>query len=823
MASLPVAAILPELLAALDNSNRVILHAPPGAGKTTWIPLQLLNASWLQGRRILMLEPRRLATRNAARYMARSLGEPVGQTVGYRVRLDNRVGAATRIEVVTEGILTRMLQDDPGLEQIGCILFDEFHERSLPADLGLALSLEVQELLREDLRILVMSATPDVARLHQVLGRATPVIHSQGRAFPVETHYLNHPLRNFNPQTLARELSQIARHESGSLLCFLPGRAEIERTQRALQQQPLPADIMICPLYGGLSVARQEQAIAAPEAGLRKLVLATSIAESSLTIDGVRVVIDTGLSRIPRFNPRTGMSGLTTVAVSKASAEQRRGRAGRQQAGSCYRLWSRERHQGLCEHSDAEINQADLSGLALDLARWGTPVGELLWIDQPPAAAYAQAQALLQQLQALDKSGKITATGTSMLQLGGSPRLAHLMIKARELNMSRLGCDLAALISEMHTLAPHQRNIDLISLLEDWSSLPGQLRELSRRWQQQLNTSPGTRNLNDCGPLLAFAFPDRIAQRRREGSWNYRLRNGRGATFRQHHALCHSPWLVVAELGDQTPDARIDLAAPISLEQIQRHFGDQLDHHTSVQFDESLDKVRACRQTRLGKLLLDESDINPPPDELGAQALLAQIRRKGLSWLQWPLQVQQLCNRIMLLQRHDAGQNWPDSDEAALLASLEQWLLPYCQNIRSARQLRALDYHSMLLNRLPWELQQRLATWAPTHLDVPSGSRIGIDYSDPEQPVLAVRLQELFGLATTPTLAEGRVPLLLHLLSPARRPIQVTQDLAGFWRTTYHDVCKDLKGRYPKHYWPTDPLTAQATSRTKKAMQTGSK
>ncbi len=823
MASLPVAAILPELLRALEKSNRAILHAPPGAGKTTWIPLQLLNESWLQGRRILMLEPRRLATRNAARFMARSLGEPVGSTVGYRVRLDNQVGATTRIEVVTEGILTRMLQDDPALEQVGCILFDEFHERSLPADLGLALTLEVQALLREDLRVLVMSATPDVARLHQVLGDKTPVIRSQGRAFPVETHYLNYPLRDVDPYTLARELVQIAQQESGSLLCFLPGRAEIERTQRALQQQTLPANLVIRPLYGGLSVSRQEQAITAPEAGQRKLVLATSIAESSLTIDGVRVVIDTGLSRVPRFNPRTGMSGLTTVAVSKASADQRQGRAGRQQAGSCYRLWSRERHQGLREHSDAEINQADLCGLVLDLACWGTPAAELNWIDQPPAAAYAQAQALLQQLQALDESGKITVTGTRMLQLGGSPRLAHLMIKAKALNMSRLGCDLAALISEMHTLAPHQRDIDLINLLDNWSSLPSGLRALSRRWQQQLRGSPGSRNLNDCGPLLAFAFPDRIAQRRRDGSWNYRLRNGRGAAFRQHHALCKAPWLVVAELGDQTPDARIDLAAPIGIEQIHLYFGDQLDQQTHVQFDETLDKVRATRQTRLGKLLLDESDLNPPPAELSANALLAQIRRKGLDWLQWPAPVKQLCNRITLLQYHDDSQTWPSSDSAALLDSLEQWLLPYCQDIRSARQVRSLDYPSILLNRLPWALQQRLATWAPTHLVVPSGSRIAIDYSNPEQPVLAVRLQELFGLAATPTLAEGRIPLLLHLLSPARRPIQVTQDLAGFWQTTYHDVCKDLKGRYPKHSWPADPLTAQATSRTKKALRAESK
>ncbi|MFZ5823986.1 MAG: ATP-dependent helicase HrpB [Bacillota bacterium] len=825
MTNLPIEPVLGHLRATLSAHSGAVLVAPPGAGKTTRVPLALLDEEWLAGRRILMLEPRRLAARAAARYMAASLGEQVGERVGYRIRLESRVGPRTRIEVITEGVLTRLLQADPALEDVGLIIFDEFHERSLHADLGLALALQSQSLLREDLRLLVMSATLEAEPVAALLGGA-PVLVSEGRSYPVETRYLSRPPEGRIEVLVVRAVLDALAETEGDLLVFLPGAGEIRRVAERLGEAGVGRPVHIAPLYGLLPQEAQDRALAPSPPGERKVVLATAIAETSLTVEGVRVVIDSGLMRAPRFSPRTGMTRLETLPVSRASADQRRGRAGRVAPGICYRLWTEQDDRRLTPRSTPEILDADLAPLALDLAAWGVAdPAELAWLDPPPAAALAQARELLTQLGALDSGGAITPHGRQMAAVGLHPRLAHMVLRAIPLGLGTLACDLAALLSERDILraegGPPDADLRLrvealhaaaAGHLVDQGARRRILTERSH-WQRAfgLAGAPAAAVDSDAtGLLLAFAYPDRIAQRRSPG--RFLLRNGRGAALGENQPLAHAPYLVAAELDDQGADSRIYLAAPVDEADLRTHFDDQVTEERLVGWDRTAQAVRARRRERLGALVLKESHGSPTPAE-GAAALLEGIAAEGPEILPWTRQARQLQKRLCFMHHHDP--TWPDLSEGALIASLAEWLGPFLHGLKSRDDLQRLDLAEILLTSLPWEQRRELDEAAPTHLTVPSGSRIAIDYSDPAAPVLAVRLQEMFGLHETPRIGRGRVPLTLHLLSPAHRPVQVTQDLASFWRSAYFEVRKDLRGRYPKHYWPEDPTQAIPTNRTR--------
>ncbi|MGE8389616.1 MAG: ATP-dependent helicase HrpB [Pseudomonas sp.] len=837
MISLPIDAVLPALRQALENRDEAVLEAPPGAGKTTRVPLALLNESWLAGQTILMLEPRRLAARAAAERLASELGEKVGETVGYRIRLDSKVGPKTRIEVVTEGILTRRLQADPALEGVGLLIFDEYHERSLDADLALALSLNGRELLRDDpLKILLMSATLEGERLSRLLADA-PVVSSEGRMHPVDIRWGRpfQPGEFIEPRVVDSVLQALA-DQTGSLLVFLPGQAEIRRVHQSLQEalgeRP---DILLCPLHGELDLNAQRAAIDPAPKGLRKVVLATNIAETSLTIDGVRVVIDAGLARVPRFDPGSGMTRLDTQRISRASATQRAGRAGRLEPGVCYRLWSESQHDQLAAHGSAEILQADLAGLALQLGRWGVTPDQLRWLDQPPAAAFSQAQDLLARLGAFRPGSRdnLSEHGQAMAELPAHPRIAHLLLRGQDLGLAAMACDVAALLGERDI----QRGggADLHSRLallsgESKANRGGhggvqRARQLARQYRGLLRGKAGAAVADPdhprwLGALLALAYPDRVAQQRREGGAEYRLANGRAALFAEVDALMKCPWLVVADLGSRQGqrEERIYLAAQFDPALLDDVLAEQVERLDILDWDEREQVLRAERQTKVGELVLSREPLPGLDDQARAKALLGLVRRKGLNLLTWTPELRQWQARVTLLRQLDLekhGQSeWPDLGDEALLASLEDWLQPYLGKVSRLSHFAALDLPSILRNLLPWPLPQRLDEWAPTHLAVPSGSNIRLDYSE-TPPILAVRLQELFGLADTPRIAQGRQQVKLHLLSPARRPVQVTQDLANFWRTTYAEVKKDLKGRYPKHYWPEDPLVAEATARAK--------
>ncbi|WP_176507094.1 MULTISPECIES: ATP-dependent helicase HrpB [Pseudomonas] len=838
MISLPIDAVLPALRAALENRDEAVLEAPPGAGKTTRVPLALLDEPWLAGQTILMLEPRRLAARAAAERLASELGEKVGETVGYRIRLDSKVGPHTRIEVVTEGILTRRLQADPALEGVGLLIFDEFHERSLDADLALALSLNGRELLRDDppLKILLMSATLEGERLSRLLGDA-PVVRSEGRMHPVDIRWGRpfQPGEFIEPRVVDNVLLALA-EQPGSVLVFLPGQAEIRRVHQSLQdalgERP---DVLLCPLHGELELNAQRAAIDPPAKGLRKVVLATNIAETSLTIDGVRVVIDAGLARVPRFDPGSGMTRLDTQRISRASATQRAGRAGRLEPGVCYRLWSEAQHDQLAAHGSAEILQADLAGLALQLARWGVTPDQLRWLDQPPAAAFAQAQDLLARLGAFKPGSRdnLSDHGQAMAELPTHPRIAHLLLRGQDLGLATMACDVAALLGERDIQrgggADLHRRLALVSG-ESKASRGGQggvqrARQLARQYRGLLR-GKATAAVADpdhprwLGALLALAYPDRVAQQRREGGAEYRLANGRAALFAEADALMKCPWLVIADLGSRQGqrEERIYLAAEFDPTLLDDVLAEQVEHVDILDWDEREQVLRAERQTKVGELALAREPLPGLDDQARAKALLGLVRRKGLNLLTWTPELRQWQARVALLRQLDLdkdGQSeWPDLGDEALLATLEDWLQPYLGKVSRLSHFAALDLPSILRNLLPWPLPQRLDEWAPAHLAVPSGSNIRLDYSE-HPPILAVRLQELFGLADTPRIAQGRQQVKLHLLSPARRPVQVTQDLANFWRTTYAEVKKDLKGRYPKHYWPDDPLVAEATARAK--------
>jgi ATP-dependent helicase HrpB len=826
MKTLPIESVLPQLKEALRTQVCAVLVAQPGAGKTTQVPLALLQETWLNNQKILMLEPRRLAARAAARYMSRLLGEAVGQTAGYRVKNDTCVGPGTRIEVITEGVLTRMLQTDPALEGVGIVIFDEFHERSLHADLGLALSRQSQTLLREDLRILIMSATIEAEPVADMLDRA-PIIQSEGRAYPVTTHYLNTKQEEKLEITVVKSIRQALQMDAGSLLVFLPGAAEIHRVAGSLAAQQLGKEVEIAPLYGNLTQEAQDRALAPSLPGHRKVVLATSIAETSLTVEGVTVVIDSGLMRVPRFSPRTGMTRLTTVPVSAASADQRRGRAGRLGPGVCYRLWTETEQRQLAPSSTPEIREADLAPLALELAAWGvTDPAELVWLDMPPAAAYQQARELLVQLGALHEDGGLTPHGKRVAALGLHPRLAHMVLQAMPLELGALACELAVMLSERDILAGARgRDADVRTRIEVlWSAAQGEQRAdvdfgLCRRitaeakvLMQSLGIRRGEQRTSASGLLLAFAYPDRVAQRRSSG--RFLLSSGRGAVLPELQELSNARYLVAAELDDNGAESRIFLAAPVEEEDLLEAFGDRLLQEQEVLWDPAAGGVKARQRLRLGAIILKEKPLQEPNPDLLVQALITGIRAESLELLPWSRSSRQLQERVVFLHHSHAGE-WPDMRDEALLEALEDWLAPHLYGMTSKGALGRLNLTNILEEMLTWEQRRWLEDWAPTHIQVPSGSRIPVDYSVAESPTLSVRLQEMFGLSDTPRIAKGRVPLTLHLLSPAQRPVQVTKDLASFWRDAYFEVKKDLKGRYPKHYWPDDPMAAMPTNRAK--------
>lgn len=839
MISLPIDAVLPDLRQALSERHEAVLEAPPGAGKTTRVPLALLEETWLAGQTILMLEPRRLAARAAAERLASELGEKVGETVGYRIRLESKVGPKTRIEVVTEGILTRRLQDDPALEGVGLLIFDEFHERSLDADLALALSLNGRELFRDDqpLKILLMSATLEGERLSSLLDDA-PVVRSDGRMFPVQMQWGRpfQPGEFIEPRVVQTVLDAI-NDQSGSLLVFLPGQAEIRRVNQQLAEAlDARTDILLCPLHGELDLNAQRAAIEPAPKGIRKVVLATNIAETSLTIDGVRVVIDAGLARVPRFDPGSGMTRLDTQRISRASATQRAGRAGRLEPGVCYRLWSEAQHEQLAAYGAAEILQADLAGLALQLARWGVLPTQLVWLDVPPAAAFAQAQDLLVRLGALTSEGqerKLTPHGQAMAELPAHPRIAHLLLRGQALGLGGLACDVAALLGERDILRGAGADLHSRLTLLDGSERAARgaqggvqrAKQLARQYRGYLRGS-ATEPVSDpdhprwLGALLALAYPDRVAQQRKPGGAEYRLANGRAALFAEVDALMKQPWLVIADLGSRQGqrEERIYLAAEFDPTLFDSVLAEQVVQLDQLDWDEREGVFRAERQRKVGELILSREPLTGLDESAKGQALLALVRRKGLELLPWTPELRQWQARVGLLRSLDLEQKdsseWPDVSNAGLLERLESWLLPYLGKVSRLSHFSNLDLSSILHNLLPWPLPQRLDELAPHHLSVPSGSSVRLDYSE-HPPILAVRLQELFGLADTPRIANGRQIVKLHLLSPARRPVQVTQDLANFWRSTYAEVKKDLKGRYPKHYWPDDPLIAEPTARIK--------
>jgi ATP-dependent helicase HrpB len=813
---LPIDDVLAELTKALARTNTAVLVAPPGAGKTTRVPLALLDAEWAKGKKIIVLEPRRIAARAAAERMAQTLGEKAGETVGYRVRFGSKISRSTRIEVVTEGIFSRQILDDPELNGVAAVLFDEFHERSLDADLGLALARDAQQGLREDLRILVMSATLDGARVAKLLGDA-PVIASEGRAYPVETRYLGRKPDVQLERQMADAIAMALGADAGSVLAFLPGAAEIRRTETFLRARVNDPGVEIVPLFGALDSAVQDRAIAPAPKGTRKVVLATSIAETSLTIDGVRIVVDSGMARVPRYEPDIGLTRLETIRASRAAVDQRRGRAGRTEPGVCYRLWDEPQTASFEPYTRPEILSADLSSLVLDLAQWGvSDPSKLAFLDAPPAPALKEARALLSELNALDGEGRITPEGESLRALALPPRLARMIVDSYRLGAGEQAAMIAAVLTE-RGLGGDSADLDarLENFRRDRSQRAQSAKQLAQRWASQVaadqKTSAADISLST-GRMLALAFPDRVARNRGNGS--FVLANGRGASVDQTSALAKSPYIAVAELTGTAASGRILLAAPITQDEIETQFADHIEIDDEITFDKSAMALRARRRKKLHAITLSEQTLQVSPSAETARVLAEGFVAAGIDKLPWTKPLKQWRDRVMFL-RATSPDKWPDLSDTALADSYETWLAPSLHDKTSLSQFSASDFSDALMSLLPWDLRARLGREAPTHFEAPTGTSLPIDYEAEQGPTIAVRLQELFGLTTHPSIAKGKIPLVLELLSPAHRPVQVTRDLPGFWRGSYAAVRTDLRGRYPRHPWPDDPANALPTRRVK--------
>jgi ATP-dependent helicase HrpB len=820
---LPIDAVLDELARTLADHTAAVLVAPPGAGKTTRVPLALLDAPWIGTKKIIVLEPRRIAARASAERMAHTIGERVGETVGYRVRFGSKISRATRIEVVTEGIFSRQILDDPELSGVAAVLFDEFHERSLDADLGLALARDAQTGLREDLRILVMSATLDGARVARLLGDA-PVIASEGRAFPVETRYLGRKADAPLERQMADAIATALRADPGSVLAFLPGAAEIRRTQNFLGERVHDASIEIVPLFGALDAGVQDRAIAPAPKGHRKVVLATSIAETSLTIEGVRIVVDSGVARVPRYEPDIGLTRLETVRASRAAVDQRRGRAGRTEPGVCYRLWDEPQTASMAAYTQPEILSADLSSLVLDLAQWGVrDPSTLAFLDPPPAPALKEARSLLHELGALDSDDRITAEGRSLRALALPPRLARMIVDSHRLGAGEEAAEIAAVLTERGLGGD---NVDLEVRLDqfrrDRSQRATSARSQAQRWASQVAAGEKTPASSaeqgelSTGMMLALAFPDRVARNRGNGS--FVLANGRGAAVDPASALARAPYIAVAELTGTAAQGRILLAVRITLDEIEAHFADQIETSDEVTFDRGAMALRARRRRALHAVTLSEAPLALSPSADTARVLADGLVAAGLDRLPWSKPSKQWRDRVMFLRKAEAdplSSVWPDLSDDALAAQRETWLVPVLYDKASLKELSPGDLSEALMTLLPWELRARLEREAPTHFEAPTGTMLAIDYEAEQGPTIAVRLQELFGLNSHPSIAKGAIALVLELLSPAHRPVQVTRDLPGFWRGSYAAVRSDLRGRYPRHPWPEDPASAVPTRRVK--------
>lgn len=812
---LPIDAVLDDLSRTLEAHNAAVLVAPPGAGKTTRVPLALLDAPWAKDKKIIVLEPRRIAARASADRMAKSLGERAGETVGYRVRFGSKISRATRIEVVTEGIFTRQILDDPELSGVAAVLFDEFHERSLDADMGLALARDAQQGLREDLRILVMSATLDGARVAKLLGEA-PVVESEGRAFPVETRYLGRKIDAPIERQMADAIASALRADSGSVLAFLPGAAEIRRTQNFLAERVQDASIEIVPLFGALDAAVQDRAIAPAPKGTRKVVLATSIAETSLTIEGVRIVVDSGLARVPRYEPDIGLTRLETVRAARAAVDQRRGRAGRTEPGVCYRLWDEPQTASLAPYTQPEILSADLSSLVLDLAQWGVAdPSALSFLDPPPAPAWKEAKSLLSELNALDGDGRITAEGKSLRALALPPRLARMIVDSHRVGEGEAAAEIAAIITERglggdSVDLEHRRD----QFRRDRSPRAASARDLARRWASQVAASEKAGQQDDLstGLMLAYAFPDRVARNRGNGS--FVLANGRGAAVDQTSSLARAPYIAIGEMTGTAASGRILLAAQITQDEIERHFAEHIESVDEISFDRGAMALRARRKRALHAITLSEATMAVSPSEDTARIFADGLIAAGLDRLPWSKAARQWRDRVMFLRKAE-GDSWPDLSDDGLIARRDDWLVPALSDKIALKDVSAGDLSDALMALLPWDMRARLDREAPTHFEAPTGSVLAIDYEAEQGPTIAVRLQELFGLNTHPSIAAGKVPLVLELLSPAQRPVQVTRDLPGFWRGSYAAVRSDLRGRYPRHPWPDDPASALPTRRAK--------
>jgi ATP-dependent helicase HrpB len=827
---LPIVEIIPELKEKLKESPVIILQAPPGAGKSTILPLELIDEKWLSGKKILMLEPRRLAARSVAGRMAQLLNEDIAETVGYRIRFENRCGKNTRIEVVTEGILTRMLQHDNALEQTGLVIFDEFHERSLNADLALALCLQVQQVLRSDLRILIMSATLDSAKLSELLNNA-PILSSQGRQFPVSIKYLNIDEKEYLPQRMARGIKTALKEQQGDVLAFFPGAGEIQRAQQLLENEGLP--VSIHPLFGDLSSQKQQEAILPHPHGTRKVVLATSIAETSLTIEGITTIVDSGFSRVPVFDARSGLTRLETVKVTKDAADQRAGRAGRLGPGVCYRLWSEGSHIHLNPNRKPEILEADLAPLMLELYEWGIQnINELLWINPPPAGNVSQAKELLKELGAVTDN-KINARGKEMLQMPTHPRIAHLLIEAKHwqgkdpgTNYTCLSTDVAAMLEERDPLQK-ESGTDLslrVEALRKWRSkefvnadrrVLERIERLAQSWRKLIKTETDNSAPDHyaVGKLLAAAYPERVAKRIDKKSLRYRLANGRIVKMLEQDPLHQEEYLAIAQLDAGSSEGKVFSAAALD----PADLADLATEKQIVVWDKERGMITAAIEKCVGGIVLESKPITKINEELRIPVLCKVIREQGLKMLGWDESQDSLQARILSLRKWRPEENWPDVSNEHLLDTLEEWLSPYLLNIYKATELQKLDLNQIIRSILPWELAQKLDSLAPAAMEVPTGSMIRLKYfNDGSKIEMAVRLQEVFGLFETPTVNDGRNKVLMQLLSPGYKPVQVTQDLNSFWNKTYFEVRKDLLSRYPKHHWPQDPLTAEAMRGPKK-------